>query len=46
MTQQTWNAQQYINHASFVPQLANPVLDLLNPKSGETILDLGYGDGF
>lgn len=45
MTQQTWNAQQYINHASFVPQLANPVLDLLNPKSGETILDLGCGDG-
>jgi len=45
MTQQTWNAQQYINHASFVPELANPVLDLLNPKSGETILDLGCGDG-
>jgi len=45
MTQQTWNAQQYINHASFVPQLANPVLDLLHPKSGETILDLGCGDG-
>jgi 16S rRNA A1518/A1519 N6-dimethyltransferase RsmA/KsgA/DIM1 with predicted DNA glycosylase/AP lyase activity len=45
MTQQTWNAQQYINHASFVPELAHPVLELLKPKSGETILDLGCGDG-
>jgi 2-isopropylmalate synthase len=45
MTQQTWNAQQYINQASFVPELAHPVLELLKPKSGETILDLGCGDG-
>ena len=45
MTNQTWNADQYINHASFVPELGNPVLKLLNPKQGETILDLGCGDG-
>jgi cyclopropane fatty-acyl-phospholipid synthase-like methyltransferase len=28
-----------------VPELAHPVLELLKPKSGETILDLGCGDG-
>lgn len=45
MTEQTWNANQYIHHASFVPELGNPVLELLNPRSDETILDLGCGDG-
>ena len=28
-----------------MPELAHPVLELLKPKSGETILDLGCGDG-
>lgn len=42
---QTWNAGQYVNHASFVAQHGLPVLDLLGPKSGERILDLGCGDG-
>ncbi|MEL7409725.1 MAG: methyltransferase domain-containing protein, partial [Cyanobacteria bacterium J06558_2] len=42
---QTWNAQQYINHASFVAEYGLPVLDLLNPQPGERILDLGCGDG-
>lgn len=45
MTQQKWDADQYINHASFVPELGNPVVKLLNPRRGETILDLGCGDG-
>ena len=42
---QAWNASQYVNHASFVAEHGSPVLDLLTPKSGERILDLGCGDG-
>jgi 2-isopropylmalate synthase len=45
MTKDSWQASQYINHASFVPQLGNPVVELLNPLPGENILDLGCGDG-
>ena len=45
MTQQKWDADQYINHASFVPELGNLVVKLLHPKRGESILDLGCGDG-
>ncbi len=44
MTQE-WNANQYDNHASFVAEHGSPVLNLLNPKPGERILDLGCGDG-
>jgi len=40
-----WNAQRYIENASFVPKLGMPVLDLLNIQENETILDLGCGDG-
>lgn len=42
---QTWNAAGYAANAHFVPALGQPVLDLLQPKSGERILDLGCGDG-
>jgi len=41
----TWNPNNYRNHASFVSELALPVVDLLAPKAGERILDLGCGDG-
>ena len=40
-----WDADNYKKHASFVSDLAMPVVDLLSPKMGEHILDLGCGDG-
>nr|WP_310525295.1 class I SAM-dependent methyltransferase [Polymorphobacter sp.] len=40
-----WNPALYAAHASFVPALGAPVLDMLAPKPGERILDLGCGDG-
>ena len=45
MTSQSWNAEEYAKHASFVAELTDDVLRLLNPKSMEKILDLGCGDG-
>ncbi|MFA5215730.1 2-isopropylmalate synthase [Sulfuricurvum sp.] len=41
----SWNAQEYNKHASFVSNLALPVVDLLAPIEGEEILDLGCGEG-
>ncbi len=45
MSPQTWNPVQYAANAAFVPALGQPVLDLLQPRRGERILDLGCGDG-
>ena len=42
---QHWNASSYADNAHFVPALGQPVVDLLQPQSGERILDLGCGDG-
>jgi trans-aconitate methyltransferase len=42
---QSWDASCYAAHAHFVPALGQPVLDLLDPKPGERVLDLGCGDG-
>jgi trans-aconitate methyltransferase len=42
---QTWNSQQYSEHARFVSDLGMPVVALLAPLRGERILDLGCGDG-
>lgn len=44
-TMQTWDPERYARNARFVSDLAAPVLDLLAPKAGERILDLGCGDG-
>ncbi len=43
--EQRWESDGYQKHAGFVPMLGAPVLDLLAPKAGEHILDLGCGDG-
>ena len=40
-----WNTNQYKNHASFVSDMAEDLVEVLNPKKDETILDLGCGDG-
>jgi trans-aconitate methyltransferase len=45
MTTQTWNTESYAQHARFVTDLGAPVLELLAPKRGEHILDVGCGDG-
>ena len=42
---QTWDAAGYERNARFVADLGAPVVELLDPKPGESILDLGCGDG-
>lgn len=42
---QAWSAHGYAHHAGFVATLGRPVVDLLAPRLGERILDLGCGDG-
>jgi trans-aconitate methyltransferase len=42
---QRWSADDYAKNGRFVSELARPVLDLLAPKRGERVLDLGCGDG-
>ncbi len=45
MTAQTWNSEGYARNARFVTDLGAPVLELLAPRAGEHILDVGCGDG-
>lgn len=45
ISQQTWTARGYAEHAPFVPELGAEVLAWLDPKPAERILDLGCGDG-
>ena len=44
-TIQTWDPERYERNARFVSDLGQPVLELLAPRAGERILDLGCGDG-
>lgn len=45
MNQQTWNAVEYIRHAGFVANLGADLIEVLAPRAGERVLDLGCGDG-
>jgi trans-aconitate methyltransferase len=45
MTSQSWDPQRYAKNARFVSDLGMPVVELLAPRPGERILDLGCGDG-
>jgi trans-aconitate methyltransferase len=45
MTEQRWDPRTYAQHARFVSDLGSGVVDLLAPRPGERILDLGCGDG-
>lgn len=40
-----WNPESYSRNARFVSELGLPVVELLQPRSDEYILDLGCGDG-
>lgn len=42
---QTWSAEGYARNARFVAELGEPVVDWLDPKLGERVLDVGCGDG-
>ena len=42
---QRWDPDAYAVHARFVSELGEPVADLLAPRPGDRILDIGCGDG-
>lgn len=42
---QRWDPRRYRQAAAFVAELGEPLIDLLDPRPGERILDLGCGDG-
>jgi trans-aconitate methyltransferase len=42
---QTWDPEAYARNARFVADLGMPVVELLAPRPGERVLDLGCGDG-
>jgi trans-aconitate methyltransferase len=45
LTMHAWNAELYAARHGFVSELAADLLELLAPRSGERILDLGCGVG-
>ena len=45
MSNQCWGPEIYKKGADFVPLFGRPVIELLDPKKEEKILDLGCGNG-
>ena len=45
MQKDSWKPDLYKKSAAFVSQMALDLVDLLEPKEGERVLDLGCGDG-
>lgn len=45
IAEQTWDPKRYARNARFVSDLAAAVVELLAPRAGQRILDLGCGDG-
>jgi trans-aconitate methyltransferase len=45
MSAHIWDPTTYARYARFVSDLGSPVVELLAPRRGERILDLGCGDG-
>jgi trans-aconitate methyltransferase len=43
---QTWDASLYASNGRFVAELAESLVESLQPRAGERVLDLGCGDGF
>ena len=41
----TWTSESYRQNAAFVPALGAAVFELLEPRPGERILDIGCGEG-
>jgi trans-aconitate methyltransferase len=41
----SWDPAQYARNARFVSDLGAPVVELLAPRAGERVLDIGCGDG-
>ena len=46
LMQQTWDASLYAGNGRFVAVLAESLVEALQPRAGERVLDLGCGDGF
>jgi len=45
ITEQAWNPVHYDRAGAFVPQLGSDLIELLAPRPGERVLDLGSGTG-